>query len=265
MRDKKDRLNRKAGFSLIEMMMVIGIIGILIGAGAAAYVSEIKSSRIDAGIRILNANLSQARQNAIAMRQVRRVVIDAGTLAGYSDGKISGVRTRPASIWIEGKRCEEYLFSEKAWGIDRTGNPPDNAYALTDPESFPESVAIADVDSNMVGIGSGSRDGNPEIFYIEFSPRGAIGNVYFEGRESDTRYNQIAPIIHLTRAGEIFTVNGKTSDYTDIPFNSSSLDADGDDMKERNKVQTVEVVRLTGKTRMYDFAIMNPWPLDELE
>ena len=216
---------KQAGFSLIEMMMVIGIIGILVGAGAAAYVSEIKRSRIDAGVRILNANLRQARQSAIAMRQTRRVAIDAGTLEGFSDNELTGIRTRRASVWIEGKRLEEYPFSGKAWGIDRTGTPPDNAYPLpgVDPTYFPDSVAIADVDGQYPGI-----DGNSEIFYIEFNPRGAIGNVYFDGEEESTNYNQIAPIVHVTRPGEVYIVNGDTSDYTGIKFNASSLAADSE-------------------------------------
>lgn len=251
------------GFSLIEVMLVIGIIGILIGVGATSFVSQVNRTRLSSAVSIIESNLQQARQNAIAMRQSRRVAINAGQLDGFSDGRASGYRTEQASIWIEGKHCEEYNFSAGAYCQDRTGRTP-NAFALSDVENLPDSVMVADVDGLVPGI-----DDHPTTFYIEFDARGSVSKVYFQDEEN-TPSNNIAPVIHLTRDGETFNIAGNSGDYVTALSNSgaSSLEWEnnrnsaGKDSKERYKVSTIEVVRLTGRTRSYDYAVLGSWPLD---
>lgn len=257
---------RQAGFSLLEILVVIGIVGILVGFGAVNYVSQLSQSRVDTGIQILNANFKQARQSAIAMRQNRRVVIDTGTLSGMEEETgpktLSGVRVDPIQIWIEAKSCEEYPFDSKAYCLPG-GAAKVNAYPLTDPETFPDGIMIADVDGIIPGLGT-----NPRVFYVEFNARGAIEKVYFDGKEAQTLYNQIQPVIHLAKAGEVFDIGSKHGDYSESmeKMSSSSLkweNPPSEESKQRYKVQTIEIVRLTGKTRIYDYAVMNPWPIDE--
>lgn len=256
------RQSRQAGFSMIEILVVIGIIGILVGFGAVNYVSQLSESRVSTGVQILNANLKQARQSAIAMRQSRRVVIDTGRLSGL-DGEtassLSGIRINPIQVWMEGKSCEEYPFDSKAF-CQPKGKNQENAYALNEPETFPDGIMITDVDGIVPGMGTA-----PQIFYIEFNARGSIEKVYFDGKEAETNYNQIQPVIHLAKTGEIFKVGSKTGDYTSLKgqFSSVTFDPMTEESKERYKVQTIEVVRLTGKTRVYDYAIMNPWSIEE--
>ncbi len=259
--DKSIRPSRQMlGFSMIEIVIVIGIIGVLVAAGTVGYVQQLNRSRVDSAVSVLNANLQQARQMAIAVRQVRRVAIDAGSF----DEEASRTRIRRAQIWIEGKRCQEFLFRDPAAcqnpsGIGGAQTGP-NAWQVAEPDFLPDYVTIADVDGRIPGAGN-----NPEIFYIEFNPRGSIGKVYFDGEESSTTYNAIAPVIHLTRDNEVFTFGDNTGDYEFALQNGSDTTWDEPDAKERYKIQTVEVVRLTGKTRFYDYAILNPWPLDEPE
>ncbi len=257
-----DRRSRQAGFSMLEMLMVIGIIGILAGFGTMSYMTQVASSRVDAGIQMLNSSFKQARQSAIAMRKNRRVVIDSGHLDGLPN-TLSGSRTEPAQIWIEGKVCEEYPYEVKALC---KGNSTDifNANPLNDPQTLPDGVMVADVDGFIPGL-----DDHAQIFYVEFNARGAIAKVYFDGKEQQTLSNQIAPVIHLARDSEIFMINGENGDYIKNigAFSTSKMkwvDPPSELNQERYKVQTIEAVRLTGKTRIYDYAIMNPWPMDEL-
>ncbi|MEW6234289.1 MAG: prepilin-type N-terminal cleavage/methylation domain-containing protein [Candidatus Omnitrophota bacterium] len=260
-RDANRRL--ASGFTMVEILIVIGIIGILAAIGSVGYVKQLNQSRVDSAVSYINAKLQQARQMAIAIRQIRRVAIDAGAF----DTESKNWRTRRATIWIEGKVCQEYLFSDPAQCENplkrASASTVPNAYEIGDPDSLPDGVSIADVDGLIPGDG-----GNAEIFYIEFNPRGAVSKVYFQGKEAETNYNEIAPVIHLTRDNETFAIEGESGDYEWALSQAGSaaiLFDGGDDQNERYKIQTVEVVRLTGKTRFYDFAVMNPWPLDEPE
>jgi|GEM_PF-1954257 prepilin-type N-terminal cleavage/methylation domain-containing protein len=243
------------GFSMVEMMLVIGIIGVVVGAGAYSYVKSINRSRVDTAVRIVNANMVQARQIAIARRQSIRVAIDVGELDGFAEDKLVGPRTRRASIWIEAKNKQQFNFDVDIPQGTRSSDKLANAYMIGDPDYFPDSVMITDVDNRFPGLGN-----EPSIFYVEFSPRGAISKVYFHGQEATTTYNLIAPVIHMARESEILTLNGKEYEYKA----ATGIQIPDNDKNERYKIQTLEVIRLTGRTRMYDYAILNPWPLDEL-
>ncbi|MFB3785832.1 MAG: Tfp pilus assembly protein FimT/FimU [bacterium] len=257
--DATGRTTRAAGYSMIEILMVIGIIGILVSLGTAGYMTQMSSSRVESGIQILDASLRQARQSAIAMRRARRVVIDAGRLEGFVDNKMNGIRVARAAVWVEGKVCEEYPFDTGCWCSDPTGKTS-NAYPVGDTAYFPDGIMVADVDGRIPGL-----DGNSQVFCIEFNARGSIAKVYFQGEEAATTYNAIAPVIHLARDSEVFSVAGQTGDYkfASGKAGSKSLQWGAEDANERYKVQTIEVVRLTGRTRSYNYAILNPWPLDE--
>ncbi len=251
------RSSRNAAFSMVEIMIVIGIIGILIGVGAMSYVAQIKAARVESATRMIEANFRQARQECIAKRRDLRVVIDAGALEGFPD-EMNGPRTRRAATWIEGKYLNQYDF-EAAVHVAGSRDLVVNTIELTDPEYLPDAVMVGDLDGRTPGVG------NPEVFYIEFNTRGSISNVYFEGEETSTNYNEIAPIIHLTRDGEVFLVGGNSYDYADVikRADTNNFQWGKDAAIERYKVTTLEVIRLTGRVRRYGYAIMSPWLLDE--
>lgn len=256
----------EAGFSLLEMLIVIGIIGILVGAGSVAYMNQLSTARVSSGVQIINANMRLARQQSIAMRQRRRVCIHAGQLTGFDESpkRMAGTRIGTeepfmgrVGIWVEGKLSQEYYFSDKAWNV---GQNVDNAYPTTDIEYFPDGLMIADVGGIVPGIDA------PKTFYFEFDSRGTLSKIYFEGQEKTTTPNTIAPVIHVARDGEIIKVGDRTYDYYEFSnsANIESLKAGNEDARERYKVSTIEVIRLTGKTRIYNYGIFDPWPNDEL-
>ena len=63
-----------AGFTLIEMLTVLAIIGIMLGIGIPAVTSLMKSGGLGAATRHVSSTLSQARQYAITQRVNTRVV-----------------------------------------------------------------------------------------------------------------------------------------------------------------------------------------------
>jgi prepilin-type N-terminal cleavage/methylation domain-containing protein len=66
-------LRGRTGFTLIEMMMVVGIIGVL----ASMVVLQVSASRPsmigDGGMRMIMAELNSARENAIAQRRLMEI------------------------------------------------------------------------------------------------------------------------------------------------------------------------------------------------
>ncbi len=273
--------SQSAGYSMVEILIVIGIIGILVGGGAVGYINQLNRSRVESGASVITAKLQQARQMAIAMRQVRRVRIDVGI--SEAEAK-SAEDVRRGSVVIQGKYCPDFRFdsiphclsSQEISSIRSQKSTELNAYDIGDPENLPERVTIGDVDGMIPGEGSRS-----EIFFIEFDQRGTVRKVYFLGEESRTRYNQISPIIHVVREKEMFTIDGNSGDYefalrnvdkSSLLFENEVDVGDSNqgqvrnvDYKERYKVQTIEVVRLTGRTRVYDYAKLSPWPSDDPE
>ncbi len=245
-----------AGFSMVEIIVVIGIIGVLTSIGAISYVNQINSSRVSSVTSIINTNLVQARQMAIAMRQSRRVVIDPGKIEASS-----GQRTKPARIWIEGKVCEEFNFEEEAF-CTKDGGP--NTFIITDPDTLPDGVSLVNVGNTLVSEVNDGSDPNP--LYIQFNPRGQLSKIYFEGGEQSARPREMPAVFHLTRDNETYEIGGKAFRYEDIrPAVADDTQGGEEDANVRYKINTIEILWLTGKTRVYDYAVFGVWPTDLLE
>lgn len=241
---------------MVEIIVVIGIIGVLTGLGAVSYVNQINSSRVSSVTSIINTNLIQARQMAIAMRQSRRVVIDPGKID--SD---SAQRVMPARIWIEGKICEEFDFDSEAFCQPNSG--PNN-FIITDPDLLPDSVSLVDVGDQKISDNNTGTD--PKPLFIQFNPRGQLSKIYFPGGERSARPKDTQAVLHLTRDNEIFKLGKKTYTYDDVVDENLSPTEKGEkDAKERYKINTIEILWLTGKTRVYDYAVFGFWPNDLLD
>jgi len=255
------KTTRATAFSLVEVLVVVAIIGLLASMGTYSYVSQINESRLESAAIRIESNLKQARQMAIAMRESRRVVIDYEPIDN-EDNDNDGVIDEPIEVWIEGKVSENLPFDGMA---SRNRDPRQktvNAYPITDPVRLPDKIAIADVDTYV-------PDGNdiPGVFYIEFNARGQASKVYFQGEESTYAAKNLRGVIHLTRANETFTIQDGMKTYADMlnDAKTNTLTWDQADASERFKVHTLEVVRLTGRTRRYGFGIFAPWATDEFE
>ncbi len=73
MMSKHNALRGQSGFTLIEMMMVVGIVGVL-ASMAVLQVSASRPSMIgDGGMRMITAELNSARETAISQRRQMEV------------------------------------------------------------------------------------------------------------------------------------------------------------------------------------------------
>ena len=80
-RSLKIRL-RLDGFSLIEVMVVIGIVSILATLAAPSFVDTLRRNRLSAAVSALQVSLSLARSEAVKRGADARVTVAANTTAG---------------------------------------------------------------------------------------------------------------------------------------------------------------------------------------
>jgi prepilin-type N-terminal cleavage/methylation domain-containing protein len=68
--------SRRDGFSLIEMLITVGMLGIMVGMVAPSVSREISHSRVNGAAQVVAADLEQALSLAGRQRRPVRVVID---------------------------------------------------------------------------------------------------------------------------------------------------------------------------------------------
>lgn len=68
----------RAGFSLIEMLVTVSMIGIVVGMAAPNVSKDISHSRVNGAAQVVAADLEQALSIAGRQRRPVRVVIDGG-------------------------------------------------------------------------------------------------------------------------------------------------------------------------------------------
>ncbi len=72
-------MRRAGGFTLIELIVVIGIIGLLVGTSVPAFVSYAQQARMKSTVREVLGLVSMARQQAISTRQNRTIAINTAS------------------------------------------------------------------------------------------------------------------------------------------------------------------------------------------
>src|SRR5260221_5439422 len=76
MKDFKGRRHAERGMSLIELLLVMGIMGVVTAMAVLQTGAERTHARGDAAMRIVLAHMNQAREQAIAQRRYIRVTFD---------------------------------------------------------------------------------------------------------------------------------------------------------------------------------------------
>ena len=66
---------KNAGFSLIELVIVIGLIGIILAIATVNFNSWTKKAQVESQTRTLFANLNQARVDAMQHKQPRSIML----------------------------------------------------------------------------------------------------------------------------------------------------------------------------------------------
>src|SRR5688572_2998559 len=80
----------RAGFSLIEMMVTVSMLGIMVGMVAPNVSKDISHSRVNSAARVVAGDLEQALSMAGRQRRPVRVVIDGSSKEIRLTDRVSG-------------------------------------------------------------------------------------------------------------------------------------------------------------------------------
>jgi len=105
---------------------------------------------------------------------------------------------------------------------------------VTDPKRLPGGAVITDFNGEVPGDG-----GNSQVYYAEFNFRGQMTKCYYS---SDQQPTSLSLYIHIKQFG---------------------VEVDPGVKEERDLVYSVEVLRLTGRVRTYDYGYGHPFPTTE--
>lgn len=151
-----------AGYTLIEILMVIVIMSLLMAAGMPAFVDMMKGQGVESSARNLGQVLKLARSHAINNREYVAVLIprinlnDTYNFRSYRVGLVnkpsSGVYT--FKRWLQG---ENWIFTSVGVAIvdiDNTDPMPDRASGLSWQPDYDDAESITAVNCDDIGLAS---------------------------------------------------------------------------------------------------------------
>ena len=75
---------KRNGFTLIELMVVVAIMGILLKIVTMVFSSRMSKDKVEGQVRVMYADLMNARSQALFQKKTRSVVISTSLFSGYS-------------------------------------------------------------------------------------------------------------------------------------------------------------------------------------
>ena len=106
---------RNAGFTLIETMIVVAIIGVIAGITIPAFGKYMRSQRVAGARAELISNIAYTKSLAIAKRTTFRIEFDAGEYRIVRAGPDTIIRTKVAPVGITFSATADPNFY--AWGL----------------------------------------------------------------------------------------------------------------------------------------------------
>ena len=104
------------GYSLVEMMVVIGITSVLLAIGTLQFNTYLKRYRSEAQTRLIHAELLKTRLNAVYQRRTARLKLYPGRFEVYSSGLDDSAGVAPVRT-----RSLEFPVTSSADGNDGSG------------------------------------------------------------------------------------------------------------------------------------------------
>lgn len=182
----KERFKSGRGFSLVELMIVVAILGFMALLAAPNFLEYIPKYRVDAAVKGLSSDVSLARIKAISRNTKHRVTFDATNQTVTVDAlnpDESLLETISKSVFDTkpgGASAVAYpinYFPGVKLGRNTTDELPDSAYTGTSSDALKFSGTNAEI----IFLPNGMVKGDSlEFFLIPLSEHGKAGNIYKE-------------------------------------------------------------------------------------
>ncbi len=151
-----------SGFTLIEMVVVVGLIGVLVGVSVMMMPGVIQSAQADGGSARLASILRTAREQSIAQRRSVRVTFTAPSQIVITRMEVPGPGTTIISSTVLEGGMEFRLFPGLPDTPDAFGNATATAFGTATALSFTSEGWFVDQNGDPVnGTVFVGRNGQP--------------------------------------------------------------------------------------------------------
>lgn len=124
----------EAGFSLIDMLIVVTLIGIISGIAIPSLINSINSMRLGQSAREVERELQTAKQRAVGKGRAMRVRFNCPSTGEYRMVELIGSPAAPAAGDTAIDRCSETVYPFPADGNPITRPNLDGPVKRLDPE-----------------------------------------------------------------------------------------------------------------------------------
>jgi prepilin-type N-terminal cleavage/methylation domain-containing protein len=176
--------NRRRGYTLVEVLIVVTVLGIA-GAVAAPAFSQTGVLRVQAALRSIVADISEAQSDALAMQQSRAVVFDASSTS-YTIVRVPGTTVDPSvdaifTTHVGGSRYGDARFENVSFN--------DGTALIFDEMGSPVAAAGSSTPANE---GSLEVTGSSQRFRIAVQPY--TGRVVVSRVETEQQQGGVTPL-----------------------------------------------------------------------
>ena len=183
----RTRLSGALGYSIIDIVISLGIIATIAGIAAPAAVSMIDSQRLNTSVRDVERELQFARLKAVTSQTRMRVRLDCPSVGQFRAVELVGTPTTPTASDVDSysDRCKDTLFPYSPTGADSS--------RLTRPNND------GPVRTLQTDVSFTAASKSPTLYSIEFWPDGTAHNTLVNGTTVTAPLT--ASTITLTRKG----------------------------------------------------------------